>query len=190
MGIGRSGIRQRGFPPVGVGMDLCVRPNTPCPTPFPLSFREERGILPPDPSRRDGASVTVSKFEEELHVVSQSFLSLVTLIELIQDPFFFRQRLKPGSRPRSAGSLSPSTGRSISANDVLWAPPSIRYIRRNHKRLVRRFSYVVSSHAGRYRTMAKKKMTKQQTRKMRAQQIIFAIIAIIMIASFIVSMIS
>jgi hypothetical protein len=38
--------------------------------------------------------------------------------------------------------------------------------------------------------MAKKKISKQQTRKMRAQQIIFAIIAIIMIASFIVSMIS
>jgi predicted nucleic acid-binding Zn ribbon protein len=38
--------------------------------------------------------------------------------------------------------------------------------------------------------MAKKKMSKQQTRKMRTQQIIFAIIAIIMIASFIVSMIA
>ena len=38
--------------------------------------------------------------------------------------------------------------------------------------------------------MAKKQMSKRQTRKMRAQQVIFAIIAIIMIASFIVSMIA
>lgn len=38
--------------------------------------------------------------------------------------------------------------------------------------------------------MAKKNMSKQQTRKMRTQQIVFAVIAIIMIASFIVSMIA
>lgn len=38
--------------------------------------------------------------------------------------------------------------------------------------------------------MAKKKMSKQQSRKMRTQQIVFAIIAVIMIASFIVSMIA
>ncbi len=38
--------------------------------------------------------------------------------------------------------------------------------------------------------MAKKKMSKRQSRKMRTQQIVFAVIAVIMIASFIVSMIA
>lgn len=38
--------------------------------------------------------------------------------------------------------------------------------------------------------MAKKQMSKHQKRKMRTQQVIFAVIAVIMIASFIVSMVA